>query len=195
MENALFHTNLDGIQILAYGRDCEVADRERRIQLAMASNGLDISFSMGVVLARDFARALQVAVKSIYRPDRDKYEDRCLEFFGMQQGGVVSRDNSADPHDTLESIRIAFAGDAQSRSPRVNLALTAGKAAALRAALLSASDAIIEESAPQLACAGAMDTQVVPILSDWPEEIAAIAQATAQRDAQRVAEQTTNGGW
>lgn len=193
MENALFHTNLEGIQILAYSKGCEVADSERRIQLAIASNGLDIGFSMGVVLARDFARALQVAVKSVYRPDRDRYEDRCLEFFGLIQGGVVSRDNKADPSNSLDSIQVAFSGDVQSGRPRVNLALTAGKAAALRAALLSACDAIISESAPQFGCAGAIETRVEPILSDWPEEISAIQEAKRRRAQNALADDSPRG--
>ncbi len=184
---ALFHTNLEGLQILAYGKDCEIAEPTRRIQLFTASGGLDISFSMSVVLARSMAIGLMLTADAPYRPNLDKYEDRCLEFFGEACGGVISRDNHPETKPARHDIRIALSGDIEPDRPRAHLALTENKARALAAALLSAVEAIVQESiasAPAAARACG-ESHREDIESDWPGEISAIQEAAQRRQRER----------
>lgn len=201
---AMFHANIDGIQVLAYSADAEVADTSRRIVFASHHNGHDVSFGMSVVLARSMSIALMLACDAPHRPTLDKYEDRCLEFFGHAQGGYVSRDNKPDTEGTLPSIRLAITSSGGLDDPKSVYTFTEGKARAIYAALLAATEAIIRQDAPPADADS--ESRVVSILSDWPGEIEAIAEADTLRARGDVLEQPHpaqsdvlqsfgNGGW
>lgn len=148
---ALFHASIDCLQVLAYSTQAEVQDQQRRIVLATTSNGLDITYSMSVVLARAMARSLLLACDAPVRPALQRFDERCLEFFGDNQGGYVARENEPDPEHKLHSIRLALSGGNGLSDPRVIIPMGELRARALAAALLSATEAVIAESTVKLA--------------------------------------------
>lgn len=153
IRKVILHTNLEGLQVLAYSSEAEVPHQSRRIVMAATIQGLDLSFGMGVVLARDMARALRVAADAPHRETMDRFDDRCLEFFGVGEGGWVSRSNELDPENKLPTVRLQLCGDNRQDSPRATLPMTASKCRALAAALLTATEAVIAESTVQMAAA------------------------------------------
>lgn len=207
MQITLFHTNIEAIQVLAYSSMAEVPDPARRIVLATHSNGLDISYGMGVPLAREMARALLLAANAPCLERLHSYDERCMAFFGTGQGGVVTRSNESDPNLHLHSITVRLSGEDGTGKPRASLAMTEPKARALAAALLAATEAIIEQAMPQPTASADLRTQRLP--DGWPGDSDDIA-AARERDAvssdtlgavalashaQHRAAMTTNGGW
>lgn len=194
MQTALFHTHIDGIQVLAYNSTAEVPEQSRRIVFATHSNGLDISFGMNVVLARDMARAITRAADTPHRANLDKYDDRCMEFFGSVQGGVVSRSNEDDPQHLRPTIRISLTGESGLDKPRTVVAVTEPKARALAAALLSACESVIAEHIAPLATP---PTRTPRGQDGWPgdaDDIAAAAEIEAVLP-DTVGATNTNGGY
>lgn len=214
MQTALFHVNLEDIQVLAYSTSAEVQDSSRRIVLATHSNGLDISYSLSVVLARSLSVALKIASSSPHRESLHAYDDRCMEFFGSIQGGVVSRSNEPDPEDKLASIRIALMGEQGLDKTRAVMSLNAPKARALSAALFTATEAVISELRQTITGDGSgkalppiADMETVKIASDWPgdaddmaaardgESLLADTLAATPLEYQPQPATVGNGGW
>lgn len=181
----LFHASIDCIQVLAYSTQAEVQDQQRRIVLATTSNGLDINYGMSVVLARAMARALMLASDAPHRPSLDRYEERCLEFFGGVQGGYVRRDNELDPEQRRAGIQLALFGGHLAGEPKATLSLTEPRARSLAAALLSATESVIAESTVKLAAQmppSAAECRKQRQPDGWPGDADDIAEA-AEREA------------